>query len=208
MALRVGLTGGIASGKSTVAQHFVALGVAVIDADQVARELLVPGMPLLAAVLARFGPQVSARYGSSLRRADGSLERRLLRRLVFEDAGERRALEALTHPAIRARTEQLALQVGGVYQIHVNPLLVETHSKSRYDRVLVVDCPQALQFARLQARDGMDLKEAQAMLAAQADRTARLAIADDVIVNEGAPEALAPRVAALHSKYLAQSAAT
>lgn len=201
MVLRVGLTGGVASGKSEVARHFGALGVAVIDADQVAREVVAPGTALLTQLLEHFGPQALHRYGLSLQCGDGSLDRTLLRRLIFEDPAQRLALEALMHPAIRARTEALALQAAGVYQIHVIPLLVETHSQARFGRILVVDCPEALQLERLRARDGLDLAQAQSMLAAQASRPERLAAADDVIVNDAEPAALAPKVAALDQIY-------
>jgi dephospho-CoA kinase len=195
---RVALTGGIASGKSTVALLFAALGVPVIDADQIAREVVAPGTPLLSEVFARFGAQ--------LRRSDGSLDRAALRRLVFADAGQRLQLEALLHPAIARRTELLSAAAGGPYQIHVIPLLVETAAGSHYDRVLLVDCPEELQVARLQARDGCDGREARAMLASQASRQARLAAADDVILNDAAPSALTPKVAALHQHYLALAA--
>jgi dephospho-CoA kinase len=198
--LRIGLTGGVASGKTTVSLLFGALGVPVIDADQVARDVVGPGTRLLAQVFENFGPQ--------LRRSDGSLDRSALRRLVFSDIRTRRALEALLHPAIRVRTELLASNAGGSYQIHVIPLLVETHAGSQYDRVLVVDCPQSLQLARLLARDGCDAQQAQAMLSSQASREARLAVADDVILNDGEPPDLAPKVAALHQKYLTLAAAT
>lgn len=198
--LRVGLTGGVASGKTSVSQLFGALGVPVIDADQVARDVVAPGTQLLAQVFENFGPQ--------LRRSDGSLDRSALRRLVFSDVRTRRQLEALLHPAIRVRTELLAAKAGGQYQIHVIPLLVENHAGSQYDRVLLVDCPESLQVARLLARDGCDAQQAQAMLASQASREARLAVADDVIVNNGAPADLAPQVAALHQQYLALAAAS
>ena len=201
MTLRVGLTGGVASGKSEVARRFTALGVAVIDADQVAREVIAPGTALLTRLLDRFGPEVLRRYGAPLQREDGSLDRALLRRLIFEDAAQRGALEALIHPAVRARTETLALQAAGVYQVHVVPLLVETRSQARFGRILVVDCPEALQLARLRARDGLDAAQAQAMLAAQASRSERLAAADDIIVNDADTAALAPKGAALDKKY-------
>jgi dephospho-CoA kinase len=204
--LRVGLTGGIASGKSTVARQFQALGVPIIDADLVSRELLQPGEPLLQQVLERFDAPARARYGQSLRLADGTLERALLRRLIFEDPGERAALEAMTHPAIRARMQARASEAGGAYQIHVIPLLVENQAAARVDRVLVVDCPEALQLERLRARDGASDAQARALLAAQASRAARLAAADDVIENAGDVAALAPQVQALHRKYLALAA--
>jgi dephospho-CoA kinase len=198
MPPRIALTGGIASGKSTVARLFGALGVPVIDADQIAREVVAPGTPLLSQVFASFGAQ--------LRRADGSLDRAALRRLVFAEASKREQLEALLHPAIAQRTELLSAAAGGPYQIHVIPLLVETASGSHYDRVLLVDCPEELQLARLQARDGCDTREARAMLASQASRQARLAAADDTILNDAAPSALTPKVAVLHQNYLALAA--
>lgn len=191
--LRIGLTGGVASGKSTVAQLFGALGVPVIDADQVAREVVAPGTALLAQVLERFGAQLA--------RPDGSLDRAALRRLVFKQAERRRELEALLHPAIRARTEELASRAAGPYQILVIPLLVETGARARFDRVLLVDCPPQLQLERLQARDGCDAQQARALLASQASRSERLAAADDVILNDIDAAALAPQVAALHRKY-------
>jgi dephospho-CoA kinase len=195
----VGLTGGIASGKSAVAALFAGHGVPVIDLDQIAREVVAPGEPLLARVFERFGPGVAA--------ADGSLDRRALRRRVFADPGERRALEALLHPAMFRRCRERAAAAGGPYQIVVNPLLVETAGRERYDRVLLVDCPESLQRARLAARDGSDPAEIEAMLAAQATRAQRLAIADDVIVNDGDLAALPSRVAALHAQYLRLAAA-
>lgn len=193
--MRVGLTGGIASGKSTVAKLFEALGVPLIDTDVLAREIVAPGQPVL--------QQIAQRFGAGVLAADGSLDRAALRARVFADPAERKALEALTHPAIRALVEQRAAVAGGEYQIHVIPLLVETDGRSRVDRVLVVDCSEELQIRRLQARDGATLEQARAMLAAQASRAARLAAADDVIVNEGALAPLRDAVAALHARYLA-----
>jgi dephospho-CoA kinase len=196
---RIALTGGVASGKSTVSRLFGALGVPVIDADEVARELVAPGSALLAQVLEKFGAQ--------LRRPDGSLDRAALRRIVFADAAKRQQLEALLHPAISVRTEKLAAQAGGPYQIHVLPLLVETHAGSRFDRVLLVDCPEALQLARLQARDHCDAGQARAVIDSQASREARLAAADDVIVNDTDPADLVAKVAALDQTYRALAAA-
>jgi dephospho-CoA kinase len=157
-------------------------------------------------VLTRFEARVRERYGEPLRNADGTLDRKLLRRLIFEDAGERAALEALTHPAIRARMQARSSEAGGDYQIHVIPLLVENQGASRVDRVLVVDCPEALQLQRLQARDGSSEAEARAVLAAQATRSARLIAADDVITNDADAAALAPQVQALHRKFLTLAA--
>jgi dephospho-CoA kinase len=142
------------------------------------------------------------RFGPAIRGADGGLDRSALRRIVFDDAALRQELEGLLHPAIRARTEELAAAADGCYQLHVVPLLVETDSAGSYDRVLVVDCPESLQWARLRAREGLSEQEARAMLAAQATRAARLAVADDVIVNDGALESLPPQVAALHARYV------
>jgi dephospho-CoA kinase len=190
----VGLTGGIASGKSTVARLFAERGVPVIDLDQVARDVVAPGEPLLARVIERFGPEMVA--------ADGSLDRRALRRRVFTHAPDRQALEALLHPAILQRVRELIAAARGPYQIIVNPLLAEQAAGGRYDRVLVVDCDESLQRARLAQRDGSTPEEIQGILAAQASRRARLEIADDVIENGGDPAALDPKVTALHERYL------
>ncbi len=197
---RVVLTGGVACGKSTVSDLFAARGVPVLDADRIAREVVAPGTPLL--------EQLFTHFGASIRAADGSLDRAALRRLVFADPARRRELEALLHPAIRSRTEQLASEAGGPYQLHVIPLLVETGAAARFDRILVVDCPESLQWQRLMARPGLAESEARAMIAAQASRAARLAVADDVIVNDGAVADLGPKVDALHTRYLALSAAS
>ncbi|HUN26093.1 MAG TPA: dephospho-CoA kinase [Steroidobacteraceae bacterium] len=191
---RVGLTGGIASGKTTVATLFAALGVPIIDADQISRELAAPGAALLG--------QIAERFGRALIRADGSLDRRALRNLVFADPTARGDLEALTHPAIFALIEERAASARGPYRILVLPLLVEKRDSARVDRVLVVDCDEALQIRRLQARDGATLDEARAILAAQVSRRARLAAADDVIVNEGDLGALSSQVERLHLAYL------
>ena len=200
---RVGLTGGIASGKTTVARLFEALGVPVIDTDHLSREVVAPGQPLLASLAERFGAGVLA--------PDGSLDRGALRALVFADPAARVALEKLTHPAIQALLEVRSAAAGGKYQIHVIPLLIETGGKkNRVDRLLVVDCSEALQLRRLQARDGSTVDQARQILAAQATRAARLAVADDVVVNDGELAPLRDRVAALHLRYLdfAQQART
>ncbi len=190
---RVGLTGGIASGKTTVSNLFAALGVPVIDSDEIAREIVAPGEPALQAIVARFG--------SGVLQADGSLDRRQLRGLVFADAAARRELEAITHPAIRTAMDQRSAAAGGDYQILAIPLLVEGGGRGRVDRVLVVDCPEDLQLRRVMARDGSTEAEARAILAAQVGRDARLAVADDVIVNDGDLQRLRGRVEALHRQY-------
>jgi dephospho-CoA kinase len=191
----LGLTGGIASGKSTVAALFARLGIPVIDLDQVARDVVAPGSPLLAEIFRRFG--------ESLRQSDGTLDRRALRARVFADEARRRELEALLHPSIRARTDELLATADGPYQIVVHPLLAENGARDRYDRVLLVDCDPARQRERLAARDDADPALVEAMLAAQATRAQRLAVADDVIVNDAGLDGLQAQVAALHRRYLA-----
>jgi dephospho-CoA kinase len=192
--LRIAITGGIASGKSTVATLFAALGAKLIDTDQVAREVVAPGCPALARIVARFGEQILM--------PDGSLDRSRLRNLVFTDPKARADLEAITHPLIRARVTELGASHGGPYQLIAVPLLAETGTARDYDRVLVVDCDPQLQLQRLMARDRMGRSDAQRMIDAQASREARLAIADDVIRNEGDINALATQVQELHLRYL------
>ncbi len=190
----LGLTGGIASGKSSAAREFAALGVPITDLDEIAREVLSPGSTALEAVFAHFG--------QTLRQRDGSLDRRALREIVFADPAARRALEALTHPAIlRLADERVATQHGH-YQIIVNPLLLEMGDLKRYQRILVIDCPENLQLERLIQRDGCSRATAQAMIAVQSPRAARLAAADDVIRNDSDLAALVAQVRALHANYL------
>lgn len=191
---RVGLTGGIASGKSTVSRYFEALGIPIIDTDQVARDVVEPGQPPLERLVERFG--------SSILTTDGHLDRPALRNIVFSDPKARADLEALTHPAIGAAVEARSAIAGGPYQILVLPLLVEKSLGSQLDRVLVVDCPEELQIERLQARDGSSLEQAQAILNAQASRAARLKAAHDVITNDGDLNAVREQVNALHTRYL------
>jgi dephospho-CoA kinase len=192
--LRIGLTGGIASGKSTVAQRFTELGVPVIDADAAARAVVMPDTPGLAAVGQRFGPGVVA--------ANGELDRRALRDLVFRDPASRRDLEALLHPLIRAEMERSAELAAGPYVVMAIPLLVEGGSSDRVDRVLVVDVEEAVQLQRVMARDGCTLEQARAILASQASRSARLAAADDVLLNTGSVTDLRQAVDHLHQRYL------
>ena len=190
----VGLTGGIGSGKSTVADCFAALGVPVIDTDVLARDLTAPGGGALDAIRAAFGDTVM--------QADRSLDRAALRRRVFADAGARRQLEAILHPRIRQAVELELAALAGSYALVVIPLLVETGGyRDLLNRVLVVDCPEALQIARVVARSGLTPDEVKAILAAQASRAARLAAADDVIVNAASPESLPAQVATLHQHY-------
>jgi dephospho-CoA kinase len=191
--LHIGLTGGIGSGKSTVSALFAALGVPVIDTDQIARELVAPGTPLLAGLVARFGPEIL--------NPAGELARRALRDRVFGNPAERAALEALMHPAIMAELRLRADAAGGAYQIHAIPLLVEHDLRGSVDRVLLVDCPEELQLRRVQVRDGVTLAQARAVLAAQASRAARLSVADDIIVNDGDLARLRDQVEDLHARY-------
>jgi dephospho-CoA kinase len=192
--LRIGLTGGIASGKSTVAQRFMELGVPVIDADEAARAVVAPGEPGLAQVVGRFGGSVLAE--------NGELDRRSLRQLIFNDPGSRRDLEAILHPLIRARMEQWAAAAAGAYVVLAIPLLIEGGSLDRVDRILVVDADEALQLQRVMDRDGGTLEQAHAILASQASRTVRLAAADDVLLNSGTVTDLRLAVDRLHARYL------
>jgi len=191
---RVALTGGIASGKSTVANLFAELGVPLIDTDVIAREVVEPGRPALAAIVAAFGPGVLD--------AQGCLDRRRMRERIFADPAAKQRLEAILHPAIRAEMERQSRMAGGRYQVLVIPLLAESGRRDHVDRVLLVDVPEALQVERLALRDGVSREQAQAALNAQATRAERLAIADDVIQNAGRVDELKQQVRALHEKYL------
>jgi dephospho-CoA kinase len=197
--LRIGLTGGIASGKSTVARRFAELGVPVVDADVAARDAVAPGTPGLARVIERFGPGVVAE--------NGALERRTLRELIFDDPGSRRDLEAILHPLIRAAMDHSAATAAGPYVVMAIPLLIESSAHGRVDRILVVDVDESIQLQRVQARDGGSLDQARAILASQAGRAARLAAADDVILNSGTVTDLRQAVDRLHEKYLRLAAA-
>ncbi|KAF1690029.1 dephospho-CoA kinase [Pseudoxanthomonas taiwanensis] len=197
----IGLTGGVAAGKTEVTRRFQALGVHVADADVTARRVVEPGQPALSRIVARFGPGVLL--------PDGTLDRRKLRELVFADADARRALEAITHPAIRAALEAECRTAPGPYAIAAVPLLTEAGGRAAYpwvDRILLVDTPVELQRERLMRRDGVSRELAERMIAAQAPREARMAIADDVIVNDGHPDHLETAVAALDAKYRALAA--
>lgn len=190
---RIGLTGGIASGKTTVANLFAALGATVIDTDVIAREVVAPGQPALEEIAAAFGDRVL--------QADGSLDRSALRSRIFASEEDRETLEAITHPRIRAEALRQADAAGGPYQLIVVPLLVQSPLRGSVDRVLVVDCPEEVQIERLVARDGESEDGARRILAAQSSRSERLAIADDVITNDGGLDNLREQVAALHEIY-------
>ena len=192
----IGVTGGVASGKSEVTRRFEALGVAVADADLAAREAVAAGSPGLAEVVVAFGAGFLA--------TDGELDRTAMRQRVFDDPAARRHLEAIIHPRVRAWLRQECEVAPGPYAIAAIPLLTEGGGRDAYpwiDRILVVDVPVEVQIERLMRRDGVDLALADAMLAAQVSREARLAIADDVIVNDGALEALDGEVARLDRMY-------
>jgi dephospho-CoA kinase len=190
----VGLTGGIASGKSAVAREFESLGVTVIDTDQLARDVVEPGTPALQQLVTAFGPEILT--------ADGRLDRRRMRDRVFADASQRRILESITHPAIRNELARRAAAASGPYQVHVVPLLVEGGSKSAFSRILVVDCPEEIQIERLVSRDNSTEAQAKQILAAQATRAARLSVADEVIENTGDLADLHNKVRTFHRKYL------
>jgi dephospho-CoA kinase len=199
----VGLTGGIASGKSEAARCFQALGVQVIDADVAARDVVDVGSEGLAEVVAAFGPGILD--------PTGGLDRAAMRRLAFDDPGIRTRLEAIVHPRVRALLEAGCASATGDYVVAAIPLLAEGGGREHYPwlaRILVVDVPPGIQLTRLLQRDGIDAALAQRMVAAQASREQRLAIADDVIVNDGSLEALATHVEALHRRYRTLAAAT
>ncbi len=190
----VGLTGGIASGKSAACARFAHWGVPVLDADLISRELVAPGQPALAAIRQRFG--------ATMITASGELDRRRLREHIFADDGERLALEAILHPRVRERLRELAFAADAAYVIVAIPLLVEVGRYDWLDRVIVIDVSEATQLARLQRRDAVDMNLARRMLAAQASREQRLRVADDVIGNEGSLEQLQAAIDALHQRLL------
>jgi dephospho-CoA kinase len=201
-AFVVAVTGGIASGKSALCACFEAAGVVVIDADLIARQVLAPGQPALL--------EVAARFGVDLLQADGSLDRARLRALVFADDAARGALDAITHPRIRVGIESVCKAAAGEYALAAIPLLAETGSRRAYgwlQRVLVVDAPEAVQHARLVLRDGIDERLATQMIRAQASRGQRLALADDVVINDGTRADLEAATRRLHARYLRLAAA-
>jgi dephospho-CoA kinase len=192
----IAITGGVASGKSTVDRLFQSLGVAVADADTAAREAVAPGSAGLAEVVAAFGEGVLD--------VDGALDRPAMRRRVFADAATRRRLEAIIHPRVRETLRNTCEAAPGPYALASIPLLAEGGARHAYPwlrRILVVDVPESLQLERLLQRDGIDEALARTMIAAQSSRRDRLAIADDVLVNDGPLDALAPHVGALDRLY-------
>ena len=197
--LIVGLTGGIGSGKTTVAERFAARGVPVIDADRIARELVEPGRPALARIVDAFGAQTLD--------AQGRLDRPRLRERVFADPERRRQLEALLHPLIRREMHDRLQRLSTPYCLLVIPLLLETGQADLVQRILVVDAPDELRYQRLARRDGLTREQVDAIMSAQSGRAQRLAAAHDVIVNDGDLQALDRRVEELHRRYLETAAA-
>lgn len=191
----VGLTGGIASGKTAVSEALAALGADIVDTDVIAREVVAPGSEGLAAVATRFGPGVLT--------SEGTLDRAGLRRHVFADAGARRELEAILHPRIRALSLARLAAGHGAYVVLVVPLLVESGAYGFVDRLLVVDVPEAVQIERVQRRDGGDVESTRRVLAAQVDRATRLGAADEVIRNTGSLEALQAQCRQADRRYRA-----
>jgi dephospho-CoA kinase len=195
VSLVVGLTGGIGSGKSAAADEFAAQGAAVVDTDAIARELTEKGGAAVA--------EIERLFGSTFLDQSGAMDRKKMRDHIFADPAAKRALEALLHPMIREESARRIAAAGGPYVILVVPLLVESPDyRSRVDRVLVVDCPEETQLARVRARSALSEDEVRAIMRTQVSRAERLAAAHDVIDNRGSRDALRKQVAALHQKYL------
>ena len=193
-AFSVGLTGGIGSGKTMVADMFAARGAAIIDTDHIAHQLTAPGGIAI--------PAIRAQFGEAFLMADGAMNRVKMRETVFADPVAKRQLEFILHPLIRSETDRAAAQARGVYLMFVVPLLVESGTwKQRTSRVLVVDSLEQLQVERVMSRSGLTEVQVRAIMATQASRETRLAAADDVIVNDGEAAALVPQIERLHALY-------
>ena len=195
--LVIGLTGGIGCGKTAVTERFARLGVPIIDADRVAREVVEPGQSAL--------EKIRLRFGDELLRSDGSLKRDRLRELIFSDEQARLELETILHPLIRRRMRDRLKTLKTDYAILAIPLLLETGQGETVNRILVVDCPEDTQIRRVCSRDGISGKRVRKILSAQSSRPERLAAADDVIDNSGTLSELAPQIQALHQSYLVLS---
>ena len=192
----VAITGGIGSGKTTIANQFAALGIEVVDADLIAREVVEPGTPALTAIASHFGPGILDEQGR--------LDRRALRERIFSDPAAKSWLNALLHPIIRSEMLRQCAAANSPYCLLVVPLLVENRLTELADRVLVIDVDEATQIERTCRRDGVNREQAQAILASQASRSERLAMADDVLDNQsGTTETIRARILALHETYLA-----
>ncbi|MFL9879249.1 dephospho-CoA kinase [Herbaspirillum rhizosphaerae] len=191
----IGLTGGIGSGKTTVANLFGELGAAIIDTDAIAHQLTVPGGAAIAAIRTSFGDDFIT--------AEGAMDRAKMRAHVFTDVDARKQLESILHPLIRSETARAAAEARGDYLIFVVPLLVESQQwRNRTSRILVVDCSEEVQISRVMQRNAMSRAQVEAIMAAQATRAERLAAADDVIENNLDTTALIPQIAALYARYL------
>jgi dephospho-CoA kinase len=193
-ARHIGLTGGIASGKSLVANCFADLGVPIVDTDLIARQVVEPGSPALQEIRVLFGKEVITQ--------EGTLDRGAMRRIVFSDPAKRERLEAILHPRIRHEAERQMSTIIAPYLIVVVPLLAESPMRALMDRILVVDCSETTQIERLMARDAESEEHARRIMATQASRKDRLAIADDVITNDGTIEETCEQVHKLHGSYL------
>lgn len=192
----VAITGGIGSGKTTVANQFATLGIEVIDADLIAREVVEPGTPALTAIANHFGPGILDEQGR--------LDRRVLRERIFSEPAAKHWLNALLHPLIRSEMLRQCAAASSPYCLLVVPLLVENRLMALADRVLVIDVDEATQIERTCRRDGVSRAQVEAILAAQASRAERLAVADDVLDNQsGTSETILARILALHETYLA-----
>ena len=195
MALVVGLTGGIGSGKSAAADAFEKLGATVVDTDAISHELTGPGGAAIA--------EIRRQFGSTFIDASGAMDRKRMRDLVFSDPEEKQRLEALLHPMIRAESARRIAAAKGPYAVHVVPLLIESPDhRARVGRVLVVDCPEDLQISRVRQRSGLPEEEIRRIMATQIQRDKRLASADDVIDNSGPISAMQQQVHKLHETYL------
>jgi dephospho-CoA kinase len=195
--LVIGVTGGIGSGKTTVANLFSSLGAPVIDADELARQVVAPGQPAYEEILQHFGTTILSK--------SGELDRRRLRERIFSEPAKRDRLEAIVHPRVYAQMKRLLDCLEAPYAIVVVPLLIESGARDLVDRVLVVDSPEELQIERTQRRDGTTRAAVKNILAAQLDRSARLSAADDVIENDASVEALEKVVCRLHRQYLSEA---
>jgi dephospho-CoA kinase len=198
--LVIGLTGGIGSGKSEVSRRFEALGVPVVDTDLVSRELVSAGSPALA--------EIATRLGGEFITAEGQLHRRRLREAIFRDEALKTRLEDILHPRIRDRVAAIVAGLAAPYAVVVIPLLLEGSYPIAVDRILVVDAPEETQVARIQARDDVDADASRRVIAGQASREARRAVADDLLLNDGDLHALDASVRKLHREYLALAGAS
>ncbi|MGR9073166.1 MAG: dephospho-CoA kinase [Gammaproteobacteria bacterium] len=198
--LKIGLTGGIGSGKSTVAEFFADLGAPVVDADVIARNLVEPGSPALSAIEKQFGDRVVGR--------NGRLDRARLKKIIFSDPGRKKALEDILHPLVFREIRKILGKLHAPYVVLCIPLLVETKMESFVDRILVVDCPEQMQKERVKKRDRLTEQDISAIIESQAPRSRRLAAANDVIENTGNRLQLADQVKKLHNLYLSISAST